>query len=345
MSLLKEELERNLNKPEVDKASLRKVAWVRKDLLGLQELSREELELILSTAESFKEVISREIKKVPTLRGKTVVNLFYEPSTRTRTSFEVAAKRLSADVINISTDSSSVRKGETLIDTGKNIEALKVDIIVVRHNYSGAAAMLARNVHASVINAGDGWHEHPTQALLDIFTLKEKLGRIEGLNVSIVGDIAHSRVARSNIWGLTKLGAHVTVCAPPLLIPVSIEEMGVKVTSDVEAALKEADAVNVLRMQFERDTENAFPRQLEYFKNFGITVDRLKHAKKNILVMHPGPINRGIEISSEVADGPNSVILEQVTNGIAVRMAVLFLVAQAHDQLRSKARTRGAKKI
>ncbi len=309
------------------------VVWTRKDLLGLEDLSREELELILATAESFKEVSTREIKKVPALRGKTVVNLFYEPSTRTRVSFEIAAKRLSADVINITSETSSVRKGETLIDTGRNIEALKVDIIVVRHNYSGAAVMLARHVRASVINAGDGWHEHPTQALLDVFTLKEKLGRIEGLNVSIVGDIAHSRVARSNIWGLTKLGARVMVCAPQMLIPPAIEEMGVKVTSDIDEALRNADAVNVLRMQFERDEENAFPQQLEYFKNFGITQERLEKAKKDIIVMHPGPLNRGIEIASDVADGANSVILEQVTNGIAVRMAALFLVAQANENI------------
>lgn len=305
------------------------MTWTRKDLLGLEELSKEELELILTTAESFKEVTTREIKKVPALRGKTVVNLFYEPSTRTRVSFEVAAKRLSADVINIATETSSVRKGETLIDTGKNIEALKADIIVMRHNYSGAAEMLARHVNISVVNAGDGWHEHPTQALLDIFTLKEKFGRVEGLNVSIVGDIAHSRVARSNIWGLTKLGAKVTVCAPKMLIPPAVEQMGASVTDDIDAALKNADAINVLRMQFERDEKNAFPKQLEYFRNFGITRERLKKAKKNIIVMHPGPINRGIEIASDVADGENSVILEQVTNGIAVRMSVLFLVAQA----------------
>jgi len=310
--------------------------WTKKDLLGLEDLNREELELILDTADSFKEVSSREIKKVPALRGKTVVNLFYEPSTRTRVSFEVAAKRLSADVINIASETSSVRKGETLIDTGRNIEALKVDIIVMRHNYSGAAIMLARHVNASVVNAGDGWHEHPTQALLDIFTLKEKLGKIEGLKVSIVGDIAHSRVARSNIWGLTKLGAKVTVCAPKMLIPAGIEQMGVAVSHDIDQALSDADAVNVLRMQFERDGENAFPKQLEYFKNFGITEERLEKAKKDIIVMHPGPINRGIEISSEVADGQNSVILEQVTNGIAVRMSVLFLVAQANEKLKDE---------
>ena len=305
--------------------------WNRKDLLGLEDLSKDELELILSTAGSFKEVSSREIKKVPALRGKTVVNLFYEPSTRTRVSFEVAAKRLSADVINIVAEESSVRKGETLIDTGKNIEALKADIIVVRHSASGAAAMLSRSLSISVVNAGDGWHEHPTQALLDIFTLKEKFGKIDGLKVSIVGDIAHSRVARSNIWGLSKLGAEVLVCAPRMLIPPGIEQMGARVTYDIEEALREADAVNVLRMQFERDEKAAFPQRLEYFKKFGITEERLKEAGKNIIVMHPGPINRGIEMSSEVADGLNSVILEQVTNGIAVRMAVLFLVGEVND--------------
>lgn len=313
-----------------DKAD-NKIAWAKKDLLGLEYLSKEEIELILYTAASFKEVTTRQIKKVPALRGKTVVNLFYEPSTRTRTSFELAAKRLSADVINITTESSSVTKGETLIDTGKNIEALKIDIIVVRHNCSGAPNILARAVKSSVVNAGDGWHEHPTQALLDMFTLKSKLGRIEGLNVSIIGDIAHSRVARSNIWGLTKLGANVTVCAPPLLIPEGIEKMGVRVTSDIDEALKDADAINVLRMQFERDEAMAFPSKIEYFKQYGITKERLAKCKKEkeIVVMHPGPINRGIEISSEVADGANSVILEQVTNGIAVRMAVLYLVGHA----------------
>ncbi|MFA5004968.1 MAG: aspartate carbamoyltransferase catalytic subunit [Candidatus Omnitrophota bacterium] len=305
--------------------------WTRKDLLGLEYLNREEIEMILDTADSFKEVSTREIKKVPALRGKTAVNLFYEPSTRTRVSFEVAAKRLSADVINIAVENSSVRKGETLIDTGKNIQALKADIVVIRHNCSGAADMLARALDISVVNAGDGWHEHPTQALLDIFTLREKMGKISGLNMAIVGDIAHSRVARSNIWGLTKLGAKVTVCAPQILFPPGIEKMGVKVSSDIDEVLKHADAVNVLRMQFERDTNTAFPEQLEYFKNFGITQERLAKAKKNIVVMHPGPINRGIEMSSEVADGANSVILEQVTNGIAIRMAVLFLVATARE--------------
>ena len=308
------------------------MSWTKKDLLGLEYLTPEEIELILDTAESFKEVSTREIKKVPALRGKTAVNLFYEPSTRTRVSFEVAAKRLSADVINIATETSSVRKGETLIDTGKNIQALKADIIIMRHNCSGAANMLARSLDISVVNAGDGWHEHPTQALLDIFTLKEKLGKIKGLNVAIVGDIAHSRVARSNIWGLTKLGAKVTLCAPQILLPPGIEITGAKTSTNIDEVLKNADAVNVLRMQFERDEDTAFPEQLDYFKKFGITEERLAKAKKDIIVMHPGPINRGIEMSSGVADGKNSVILEQVTNGIAVRMAVLFLVSQAREE-------------
>ncbi len=307
-------------------------AWTKKDLLGLEYLSREEIELILHTADSFKEVTTREIKKVPALRGKTVVNLFYEPSTRTRMSFELAAKRLSCDVINIAVEASSVIKGETLIDTGRNIEALKIDIIIVRHGSSGAPYMLSRAVSASVVNAGDGWHEHPTQALLDMYTLKSKFNRIEALNVSIIGDIAHSRVARSNIWGLTKLGAHVTVCAPAKLLPEGIERFGVRVTSDLDDALKDADAINVLRMQFERDSAEAFPSKVEYFNQYGITEERLEKAKKDILVMHPGPINRGVEMSSEVADGPRSVILEQVTNGIAVRMAVLYLVAHAKDR-------------
>ncbi len=308
-------------------ANEKKIVWTKKDLLGLEYLSREEIEHILYTAASFKEVTTRQIKKVPALRGKTVVNLFYEPSTRTRISFELAAKRLSADVINVGVESSSVRKGETLIDTGKNIEALKIDIIVVRHDCSGAPNILARSVKASVVNAGDGWHEHPTQALLDIFTLRSKLGRIEGLDVSIIGDIAHSRVARSNIWGLTKLGAKVTVCAPKSLIPEGIEKMGVKVTNDLDEAIREADAINVLRMQLERDTSGVFPTKIDFFRQYGISEERLKICKKDIVVMHPGPINRGVEMSSQVADGQNSVILEQVTNGIAVRMAVLYLVA------------------
>ena len=313
--------------------TITKIAWTKKDLLGLEYLSPEEINLILHTAESFKEVTTRKIKKVPALRGKTIVNLFYEPYTRTRISFELAAKRLSADVINIAIESSSVKKGETLIDTGRNIEALKIDMIVVRHWSSGAPNILANSVNASVVNAGDGWHEHPTQALLDMLTLKEKIGTLEGKKVSIIGDIRHSRVARSNIWGLTKLGAEVTVCAPEMLIPEGIERMGVKVTNDLAEAIKDADAINVLRMQFERDMPLAFPSKIEYFKKYGITKERLKKGKKDIVVMHPGPINRGIEISSEVADGPNSVILEQVTNGIAVRMAVLYLVSYAKKEV------------
>lgn len=301
--------------------------WQKKDLLSLRELKKEEIEFLLKTAASFKEVTTREIKKVPALRGKTIVNLFYESSTRTRISFEVAAKRLSADVINIATEYSSVKKGETLNDTGRNIEALKADMIVVRHNAAGAAAMLSRHVDISVVNAGDGWHEHPTQALLDIFTLAEKKKRIKGLTVAIVGDIAHSRVARSNIWGLTKLGAKVILCAPKTLIPAEVEKMGVKVTDNIEQALAVCDAVNVLRMQFERDEKAIFPEKIEYFKKFGITEKRLKKSRKDIIVMHPGPVNRGVEIAPEVADGSNSVILEQVTNGIAVRMAVLYLLA------------------
>ncbi|MBU1932572.1 MAG: aspartate carbamoyltransferase catalytic subunit [Candidatus Omnitrophica bacterium] len=315
----------------MSKQTKKKQKWVHKDLLGLEYLSHDDIILLLDTADSFREILDRTIKKVPALRGKTVVNLFYEPSTRTRVSFEIAAKRLSADVINIATETSSVRKGETLNDTGRNIEALKADVIIVRHNCSGAATMLARNVNISVVNAGDGWHEHPTQGLLDIFTLRKKFGRIEGLNVTIVGDIAHSRVARSNIWGLTKLGARVMVCAPDILIPPGIKDMGVSVTNDIDEALVNADAVNVLRMQFERDEKAVFPKQLEYFKKFGITEERLKKAGRDITVMHPGPINRGIEISSKVADGVNSVILEQVTNGIAVRMAVLFWLSQARE--------------
>ncbi|MCF7869569.1 MAG: aspartate carbamoyltransferase catalytic subunit [Candidatus Omnitrophica bacterium] len=306
--------------------------WQKKDLLGLRDLKKEEIKILLETAASFKEVTTRQIKKVPALRGKTIVNLFYEPSTRTRVSFEVAAKRLSADVINIAAEYSSVRKNETLNDTGRNIEALKADLIVVRHNAAGAAAMLSRHLNIGVVNAGDGWHEHPTQALLDIFTLAEKKGKIEGLTVTIVGDIAHSRVARSNIWGLTKLGAKVIVCAPSMLIPNKIEKMGVSVTSNIDKALSKSDAVNVLRMQFERDQISAFPKRLNYFKNYGINQERIEKTNKDIVIMHPGPINRGIEISSEVADGLNSVILDQVTNGIAVRMAVLYLISGAREK-------------
>lgn len=309
--------------------NVKKIKWTRKDLLGLEELSKEELELILDTAESFREISEREIKKVPALRGKTVVNLFYEPSTRTRISFELAAKRLSADILNISISSSSVVKGETLKDTAKNIEAMRVDVIIMRHPAAGAPALLAKSVKASVLNAGDGSHEHPTQGLLDVFTIRRRKGRLEGLNVSIIGDITHSRVARSNIWALTKFGANVTVCGPPTLVPPFIERLGVKLTYNLEDALEHADVINLLRIQHERQKENLFPSVREYALHFGIDMDRLKKMKKDVLIMHPGPINRGVELSQDVADGKNSVILEQVTNGVAVRMAVLYLVTQA----------------
>jgi len=303
------------------------VKWTRKDLLGIEELSVEEIVLILETAESFKEVSTRSIKKVPALRGQTVVNFFFEPSTRTRTSFELAAKRLSADILNISASTSSVVKGESLKDTARNIEAMNVDIIVVRHASSGVPHMLAKLLKPSIINAGDGSHEHPTQALLDIFTIKEKKGSIQGLNVSIIGDIAHSRVARSNIWGLTKLGARVSVCGPSTLIPRDIERMGVKATYNIEEAIEGADVLMALRMQLERQEKNLFPSIREYAINFGLDKEKLAHAKKDVLIMHPGPINRGVELTSDIADGPHSVILEQVTNGIAVRMAVMYLVS------------------
>lgn len=306
--------------------------WNKKDLLGLEELSKEEIELILETADSFKEISQRPIKKVPTLRGKTVVLFFFEPSTRTRTSFELAAKRMSADLINIQTNVSSLAKGETLKDTAKNIEAMKVDIIIMRHSSSGAPHLLAKSVSPSIINAGDGSHEHPTQALLDIFTIKEHKRRIAGLNVSIIGDITHSRVARSNIWGLTKLGANVTVCGPATLMPSEIERLGVKVTYDAKEAIEGADVINLLRMQLERQSQNLFPSLREYAMRFGLDSEKMRYAKKDVLIMHPGPINRGVEITPEVADGPYSVILEQVTNGIAVRMAVLYLVSGVKER-------------
>lgn len=307
--------------------------WTSKDLLGLEDLSAEEIELILQTADSFKEISLRPIKKVPTLRGKTIVLFFFEPSTRTRMSFELAAKRMSADIVNIQTGASSVVKGETLEDTVKNIEAMKVDIIIMRHSSSGAPLILTRAISPSIINAGDGSHEHPTQGLLDIFTMRERKRRIAGLNVSIIGDIAHSRVARSNIWGLTKLGAKVTVCGPATLIPLDIERMGVKVTYDIRGAIEGADVINVLRIQLERQNQNLFPSIREYAARFGLDADKMKYAKKDVLIMHPGPINRGVEITPDVADGPYSVILEQVTNGIAVRMAVLYLVSGVHPAL------------
>ncbi len=308
-------------------ATKKKPGWTRRHLLGLEELSGEEILAILDTAESFKEVSTRSIKKVPALRGKVVVLLFFEPSTRTATSFNLAAKRLSADVVSFSVPTSSVSKGETLNDTARNIEAMGVDIVVVRHSAPGAALQLSRILDASVINAGDGAHEHPTQGLLDVFTIREAKGRIEGLKVAIVGDIQHSRVARSNIWGLKKLGAEVTVVGPATLIPRDIRQLGVEVSYDLDAVLPEMDVVNILRIQLERQGRSMFPSIREYAQLFGITGERLGRAKSDLLVLHPGPMNRGVEITPEVADGNHSVILRQVTNGLAVRMAVLYLVS------------------
>jgi aspartate carbamoyltransferase catalytic subunit len=301
--------------------------WTRKDLLGLQELSAEEIQFILETAKSFREVSLRPVKKVPALRGKTVANLFFEPSTRTRVSFELAEKRLSADSIHVASTTSSVVKGETLMDTAHNIESLKVDVIVLRHGSSGAPHRLAPHVKASVINAGDGINEHPTQALLDMFTILQKKGRIKDLKVSFIGDILHSRVARSNIWGLTKLGAHVTVCGPKTLLPVDVERLGVHATTDLREAVCGADVINLLRIQLERQTQSFFPSIREYVTAYQINQEVLRHAKPDVLIMHPGPVNRGIEITSDVLDGPYSVILDQVTHGIAVRMAVLYLLS------------------
>lgn len=300
--------------------------WNRKDLLGLEDLTKEEIKLILDTAESFKEISTREIKKVPALMGKTIANLFFEPSTRTRISFELAEKRLSADVVNFSASTSSLSKGETLIDTARNIEAMKIDCVVIRHSSSGASYMLSKKLNACVINAGDGTHEHPTQALLDMFTIREKKDRLEGLKVAIVGDIRHSRVARSNIWGMRKMGIEVRICGPKTLLPVDIEKMGAKVFYHIEHAIKHVDVIMALRIQKERQGQSYFPSIREYSKFYGLTSERLKYGKKDVLIMHPGPINRGVEIMPEVADGPYSVILEQVTNGLAVRMAVLYLV-------------------
>lgn len=296
-------------------------------LLGLEDVPAEDIESILDTAESFREVLDRPIKKVPALRGQTIVNLFFEPSTRTRISFELAEKRLSADSVNFSSSGSSVSKGETLKDTARNIEAMSVDMLVMRHPAAGAPHYLAANLDARVINAGDGFHEHPTQGLLDIFTMRRKLGRIEGLKVAIIGDISHSRVARSNIWGLRKLGASVAICGPSTLMPVEVERMGVDVHWRVEEAVEGADVVLVLRIQLERQKDALFPSLREYARVFGVNSSKLKHAKEGAIVMHPGPMNRGIEIAQDVADGPFSVILQQVTNGVAVRMAVLYLLS------------------
>src|SRR5262249_27553817 len=300
--------------------------WTRKHLLDVESLSAEEILIVLDTARAFKEVGERAIKKVPALRGKTVVNLFVEPSTRTRISFELAAHRLSADVINFTAEASSLKKGETLKDTALNLQALNADIIIIRHSATGAAHFLARFLDARVINAGDGAHEHPTQALLDVFTIREKKGRVEGLQVTILGDILFSRVARSNIWALTKLGAKVTLCGPATLVPRVFEQMGCRVTYNVEDAIREADIINLLRIQHERQRKTMFPSLSEYSSLFGLTKSRLDRTKPDALIMHPGPINRGVEIDSNIADCGRSVILEQVTNGLAVRMAVLFLV-------------------
>ncbi len=297
-----------------------------KDLLGIKGMTADEINLVLDTATTFKDVSERDIKKVPTLRGKTVINLFYEASTRTRTSFELAGKRLSADVINISTSTSSVVKGETLLDTARNIEAMKCDIIIVRHSCSGAPEFLSTRLASSVINAGDGFHEHPTQALLDMFTIREKMGRVEGLTVAIVGDILHSRVARSNILGLTTMGAKVRVCGPPTMMPPGIEQLGARVFYDMDRAVEGADVVMMLRLQLERQAAGLFPGVREYARLYGMNRRRLERAGRKVIVMHPGPMNRGVEIASDVADH-SSVILDQVTNGVAVRMAVMFLLS------------------
>ncbi len=298
----------------------------RKDLLSIEELSVEEISFIIETARSFKRVNERDIKKVPTLRGKTVINLFYEPSTRTRTSFEIAAKRMSADAINISVSQSSVKKGETLKDTALNLEAMRPDCIVLRHASSGAPAMLAELLDCSVINAGDGMHEHPSQALLDMMTVLERFDSLEGLNITIVGDVSHSRVARSNIYGFNKLGANVTLCGPPTMIPHGIEEMGATVEYDLDRAIRGADVIMMLRIQLERDRVPLFPTAREYADRYGLNLKRLKGAKEGLLILHPGPINRGVEISPEVADGPYSLLIDQVTNGLAVRMALFYIL-------------------
>lgn len=298
----------------------------RKDLLGLEDMTAEEIRLILDTAAPMRDIIGREIKKVPTLRGRTIVNLFYEPSTRTRSSFELAGKYMSADVINISTSTSSVAKGETLIDTARNLEVMGTEAVVIRHPVGGAPHFLARHTGMRVINAGDGMHEHPTQGLLDLYTIREHKGGFDGLKVAIIGDIWHSRVARSNIWGLTKLGAEVTVAGPATLIPPGIEQMGAHVAPTVEDAVTGADVVYVLRIQLERQDKGMFPSVREYAQQFGVNRRRLALAKPDALLMHPGPMNRGVEIASDIADGDQSVILPQVTNGVAVRMALLYLL-------------------
>ena len=308
--------------------------WERKHLLGLRELSADEITYILDTAKGFEEVSTRSVKKAPPLRGKVVVNLFFEDSTRTRNSFALAASRLSADVIEFTQKTSSVSKGETLLDTARNLEAMGIDIIVIRHSAGGAPKLLSRYIDACVVNAGDGFCEHPTQGLLDVYTIRKIKGSLEGLKIAIVGDIAHSRVARSDMWAMTKLGAEVIFVGPPTLMPSQVSRLPVKVSYSLDEVIEKVDVINMLRIQFERMGGNPFPSIREYSHYFGLTVERMKRAKPDILVMHPGPINRGLEMESEVADGRNSVILEQVTNGLAVRMAVLFLVNQAAAQKR-----------
>jgi aspartate carbamoyltransferase catalytic subunit len=306
--------------------------WHRKHLLGLRELSAEEVTHILDTAKGFEQVSTRSVKKAPPLRGRVVVNLFFEDSTRTRNSFSLAANRLSADIIEFTKKDSSVSKGETLLDTAKNLEAMGIDIVVIRHSAGGAPRFLSRNINACVVNAGDGFCEHPTQGLLDVYTIRKIKGTLEGLKIAIVGDIAHSRVARSDMWAMTKLGAEVTFVGPPTLMPAEVGRLPVRVSYSLDEVIEKVDVINMLRIQFERLGGNPFPSIREYSHYFGLTVERIKRAKSDILVMHPGPINRGLEMESEVADGRNSVILEQVTNGLAVRMAVLFLVNQAAAQ-------------
>ena len=309
-----------------------------KDLLGLEFLSSEQIRLILDTAEPFKEISERAIKKVPALRGSTIVNLFFENSTRTRISFEFAEKRLSADTVNVATSGSSMQKGETLVDTARNLEAMRIDMVVIRHGASGAAQFLADRIESNVINAGDGTHEHPTQGLLDLLTLRDHLGDLTGKRVCICGDVLHSRVARSNIWGLKRMGAEVAVCGPRSLLPNAIEEFGVIVFERIEEAIEWADALNVLRLQLERMIGGYIPSSREYNRVFGVTRERLDRAPRDILILHPGPMNRGVEIDSDVADGPHSVILHQVTNGVAVRMAVLYLLAGGRPELAEAAK-------
>lgn len=313
------------------KATAETKRWTRKHLLGLEELSADEIRLLLDTAHSFKEVSTRSVKKVPALRGRVVVNAFFENSTRTRVSFELAAQRLSADIIDFSESGSSVSKGETLIDTARNIEAMGIDVIVIRHPAAGSSQVLSRHVKCSIVNAGDGAHEHPTQGLLDLYTIRERFGKIEGLKIAIVGDINNSRVARSNLFALTKMGAEVTLVGPPTMLAKSFEQLGAKVTHDFDSIIGEVDVVNMLRVQFERIKSSQFPTVREFTSLYGLTSDRFQRCKKDVFVMHPGPMNRGIEIQSNIADGPQSGILTQVTNGLAVRMAVLYLVTQVGE--------------